>query len=189
LQDAALLDRLAAEKLATLAHEIAGEGWKWIEASVNLPYGVATGLRALAGTPIDLTEEERGTIDALNAELERLEMEYQDADELPDEVDERLGEIETALAAFDERPVHYAPADIARAGVFVSIGNDGGLLTIVVTSGPKTKHRLPIPRRTTQGAMRPARPPTPTSIQPRPLLCNVRLSPSAVSRPVPSKRM
>ncbi|HEX8418481.1 MAG TPA: ParB/RepB/Spo0J family partition protein [Sphingomonas sp.] len=128
LQDAALLDRLAAEKLATIADEIAGEGWKWIEASVNLPYGVATGLRALAGTPIDLTEEERGTIDALNAELERLEAEYSQAEELPDEVDERLGEIETALAAFDERPVHYAPADIARAGVFVSIGNDGGLL-------------------------------------------------------------
>ena len=47
--------------------------------------------------------------------------------ELPDEVDARLGEIETALAAFDERPVVYDPAEIARAGVFVSIDADGGL--------------------------------------------------------------
>jgi ParB family chromosome partitioning protein len=36
--------------------------------------------------------------------------------------------IETALAAFDNRPVAYAPpADIARAGVFVSIGAAGAL--------------------------------------------------------------
>ena len=42
------------------------------------------------------------------------------------EVDQRLGEIETALAAF-ERPVVYDPAEIARAGVFVSIDGDGDL--------------------------------------------------------------
>jgi ParB family chromosome partitioning protein len=46
---------------------------------------------------------------------------------LPEEVDQRLGEIETALAAFDERPVVYAPAEIASAGVFVSIDGDGDL--------------------------------------------------------------
>ena len=34
---------------------------------------------------------------------------------------QRLGEIETALAAFEDRPVSYDPAEIARAGVFVSI--------------------------------------------------------------------
>ena len=75
----------------------------------------------------DLTAEEQATIDALNAEYQKLEAEYEDADELPDEVDERLGEIERALAAFDERPVIFEPTDIARAGVFVSIGADGRL--------------------------------------------------------------
>lgn len=128
LQDAALLDRLATEKLRTLADEIAGEGWKWIEAAVSLPYGVAGGLRALVGTPLDLTVEEEAAIAALTEENDRLVAEYEDADELPDAVDERLGEIEAALAAFDERPVNYDPTEIARAGVFVSIGNDGRLL-------------------------------------------------------------
>jgi len=33
LQDVALLDRLATEKLASEAEKIAGEGWKWIEAA------------------------------------------------------------------------------------------------------------------------------------------------------------
>lgn len=46
---------------------------------------------------------------------------------MPDEIDQRLGEIETALASFDERPVHYEPADIAIAGVFVSLDADGTL--------------------------------------------------------------
>jgi len=128
LQDVGLLDRLVAEKLKAIADEIAGEGWKWVEAAVSLPYGVAADLRALAGTPLDLTAEEEATIAALTEENDRLVAEYEDADELPDAVDERLGEIETALAAFDERPVHYDPAEIARAGVFVSIGNDGTLL-------------------------------------------------------------
>ena len=106
LQDIGLLDRLVSEKLKTIADEIAGEGWKWVEAAVSLPYRVAAGLRALTGTPLDLTAEEETTIAALTAENDRLVAEYEDADELPDTVDERLGEIELALAAFDERPVH-----------------------------------------------------------------------------------
>ena len=49
------------------------------------------------------------------------------ADELPEEIDQRLGEIETALAAFEDRPVVYDPDEIARAGVFVSIDGTGAL--------------------------------------------------------------
>jgi ParB family chromosome partitioning protein len=107
--------------------EIAAEGWKWIEVNVDFPFGHTHHLRELDGTPTDLTAEEQATIDALKAEYAKLEAEYENADELPDEVDARLGEIETALAAFDDRPVSYDPAEIARAGVFVSIDSEGGL--------------------------------------------------------------
>ena len=47
------------------------------------------------------------------------------AEELPEDVDQRLGEIETALAAIEERPVRFDPAEIARAGAFVSIDGAG----------------------------------------------------------------
>lgn len=127
LEDIALLDSLVAEKLKAEAEKIAAEGWKWIEVAVDFPYGHALGLRELDGVTPDLTAEEQATIDALNAEFQKLEADYEDADELPDEVDARLGEIETALGQFDDRPVTYDPADIARAGVFVSIGPDGRL--------------------------------------------------------------
>jgi ParB family chromosome partitioning protein len=127
LQDAALLDRLVADKLKTVADEIAGEGWKWVEASLSFPYGHEHGLRALVGVAVDLTEEERAARDALREEYDRLEAEYSEADELPDDIDARLGEIEQALNAFEQRPAIYDPAEIAIAGVFVSLDADGSL--------------------------------------------------------------
>jgi ParB family chromosome partitioning protein len=128
LQEPALLDRLVSDKLKAIADEIAAEGWKWISVDTDLPYGHDHGLRELTGTPVDLTDDERATREALRDEYDRLEAEYAEADELPDEIDQRLGEIETALEAFEERPVIYDPAEIARAGVFVSIGRNGDLV-------------------------------------------------------------
>ncbi|MCV0368918.1 ParB/RepB/Spo0J family partition protein [Filomicrobium sp.] len=127
LQDPALLDRLVAEKLKATAETIAAEGWKWIEVAVSFPYDATRGLRELQGEPLDLSAEEQAAIDALNAEYQKLEADYEGADELPDEVDQRLGEIETALATFDTRPVRFEPDEIARAGVFISIAHDGSL--------------------------------------------------------------
>lgn len=127
LQDPALLDGMVAEKLKAVAGEIAGEGWKWVEAALSFPYGHQQGLRELAGATVDLTEAERATREALRGEYDRLEAEYAEADELPDEIDARLGEIEQALDAFEQRPTIYDPADIAIAGVFVSIDTDGSL--------------------------------------------------------------
>jgi ParB family chromosome partitioning protein len=127
LQDVALLDRLVTEKLKAEAEKIAAEGWKWISVAVEFPYGHTGGLREVEGKPVDLSPEEQTTIDALNAEQAKLESDYQDADELPDEVDQRLGEIEAALMAFEERPMIYDPAEIVRAGVFVSIDSEGRL--------------------------------------------------------------
>lgn len=127
LQDVPLLDRLVTEKLKAQAEIIATEGWKWISVAVNFPYGHTDGLRELEGLPADLSDDERASIEALKAEYDKLEVEYAEADELPDEIDQRLGEIEAALSAFDARPVIYDPADIAHAGVFVSIDDEGAL--------------------------------------------------------------
>jgi ParB family chromosome partitioning protein len=127
LQDPALLDRLAAEKLQAEAETLRFEGWKWIAAAPDFPYGHTAGLRRLIGSTIDLTEDERASFDALKAENEALEQQHAEADELPDEIDQRFGEIEAALAAFDNRPVHYDPVEITRAGAFISIDGEGAL--------------------------------------------------------------
>lgn len=97
LQEPALLDRLVSDKLKANADEIAAEGWKWISVDTDLPYGHDHGLRALTGTPVDLTDDERAACEALREEYDRLEAEYSEADELPDEIDQRMDEIEAAL--------------------------------------------------------------------------------------------
>ncbi|MFC7706194.1 ParB/RepB/Spo0J family partition protein [Plastorhodobacter daqingensis] len=125
LQDPALLDRLVSEKLKALTDEVAAEGWKWIAADTDLPYGYDRSLRALDVTYVDLTDEERAAREVLREEYDRIEAENEGVDELPDEIDQRLAEIEEALDTFEQRAVIYDPAEIGRAGVFIGIDADG----------------------------------------------------------------
>lgn len=127
LQDPGLLDRLVTEKLKAAAAGIAAEGWKWINVAVSFPYGYDSGMHRIAGTAPELSEEDYARRESLRAEQEQIEEQYAQAEELPDEADRRLGEIEAALEAFENRPLLYDPNDMARAGVFVSLANDGRL--------------------------------------------------------------
>lgn len=128
LEDIVLLERLAAEKLKAAAETVAAEGWKWVTAANDFPYGHTDGLRPLDGEEVELTAEELAAQDTLQAEFTKLETEYEGADELPDDVHQRLGELERTLMAFEDRPRRYPPGEMARAGAFVSIGTDGDLL-------------------------------------------------------------
>jgi ParB family chromosome partitioning protein len=127
LQDPALLDRLVAAKLEREAEAVRSEGWRWVEVAPDFPYGHTYGLRRLSGREVPLTKKESAARDALQAELDKLEEKYAEAEEIPEEVDARLGEIETALTAFERRPVVYDASEIACAGVFVSIDSSGVL--------------------------------------------------------------
>ncbi|HQU67396.1 MAG TPA: ParB/RepB/Spo0J family partition protein [Albidovulum sp.] len=124
IDDVGLLDRLVAEKLSAEAQAVAAEGWRWVKADVSFEYGHNFGFRKLPAGP-QLTEEEYATREALRSEYDDLEAEYAEAEEYPDEAAARLGEIEAALEAYDNRPVTYDPAEIGRAGAFVSINLDG----------------------------------------------------------------
>ncbi|WP_421951724.1 ParB/RepB/Spo0J family partition protein [Pelagibacterium sp.] len=127
LQDVSLIEDMVTEKLRREAGAIVAEGWKWTDAAPDFPYGHTFGLRQLRGEEIPLTPEEEAARDALKVEYDQLEEQYAEADELPDDVDARLGEIETALEAFEDRPVTFDPDEIIRAGAFVSIAHDGSL--------------------------------------------------------------
>ncbi|MGG5810494.1 ParB/RepB/Spo0J family partition protein, partial [Falsiroseomonas sp. CW058] len=126
-QDPVTLDRLAHERLTREAEAIRAEGWRWVEAAPDFPYGHTYGLRRLAGTAEPLSEEEAARRARLQAEYEELERACAEADDVPEETDARLAEIEEAIAALDERPVAYDPAETARAGAFVSIDGSGAL--------------------------------------------------------------
>jgi hypothetical protein len=145
------------------------------ELSLRPPWASRTG-----GVTVDLTDEERATREALREEYDRLEAEYSEADELPDEIDARLGEIEQALDAFEHRPAIYDPADIAIAGVFVSLDADGSLS---VDRGYVRPEDEPVE---TEGSDAPEATATPAS-RPRPP-SSAPSSPSAASLPRTMRR-
>jgi ParB family chromosome partitioning protein len=127
LQDAGLLARVVAEKLERDADALRAEGWKWVETAIDFPYGHSYGLRRIPGSRRPLTDEEIAQVEALRTEAERLEEEAAAADEIPDDVDNRLTEIEAEINALSKRPPIYDPAESMMAGVFVSIDGSGNL--------------------------------------------------------------
>jgi ParB family transcriptional regulator, chromosome partitioning protein len=127
MQDPALLDQLLTEKLRTAADDIAAEGWKWVEAAIELPYGHEHGARRITGASEPLTAADEAARDTLIEEFDALSEQYDGGDDLPEEVDARLGELETAIDAFINRPTLYDPAEMARAGVFITLDANGKL--------------------------------------------------------------
>src|SRR3954462_12862116 len=111
--------------LEAVAAEIRAEGWKWLEVALDFPYGHTTGLRRVAPAVKALSAADQAAYDALRRESDELEAEYEGADELPDAVDARLGEIEQALARFEDRSVRFDPEVIACGGAFVSLDASG----------------------------------------------------------------
>lgn len=127
LQDAALLDRLVADKLERGANLIREEGWKWVEAAIDFPYGHNFGLRRISGEVETMSHEEAAELEALRIEAARLEEEHTDAEEFSDEADRRMGEIETRIEELENRPVRFAEDLKATSGAFVSIDGAGCL--------------------------------------------------------------
>lgn len=127
LTDPALLDRLVDEKLAAEGERIGAEGWKWVATAVDLPWSASAGMREIDGTPIAPTPEEEATLAALNSEADDLEEKWANEDCIPDEVNARLEAIDVEIGALVDRPVSFDPADMARAGTFMSIDVDGSL--------------------------------------------------------------
>lgn len=114
LQDPTLLDQLVMEKLQEAAEQVRAEGWKWVETALSFPWGHTRHLAEIDGVPVVLLEEEAARLTALHSEQETIEAEYAQADEFPEDVDIRLGEIEQAIEALEERPVSFDPVDMQQ---------------------------------------------------------------------------
>ena len=122
-EDAGLLDRLAAEKLAGIAEAVREtEGWKWAEAQIDYPR--ALGLARVYPHPVERSEEDTARMAALGEEYDALVSEWDAVEDLPPEIEARFAEIDAALQAFGDGAA-FDPEEIARGGVFVILGQDG----------------------------------------------------------------
>lgn len=128
LEDPALLDRLANEKLKAEAQALVCEGWKWIEVTTDLPYGFSYGMRRLHGEPAPMSEAEAADHARLLAEYRSLDAEWSEADDIPEDVDARLAQLAESMEALEARPMIFDPEEITRAGVFATFDRDGRLV-------------------------------------------------------------
>ncbi|MEH2521026.1 ParB family chromosome partitioning protein [Bradyrhizobium sp. AZCC 1610] len=123
-EDVALLDLLVMAKLGRAANALLeAEGWKW--AQVFLDYPHSHGLRRTYPQAVDLSAEDQAALDAARGEVDSLTEQHESAEELPDEVDARFGELEAEIERLEAKRRAYDPADIARCGAFVILNHDG----------------------------------------------------------------
>ena len=130
LNDAALLERLAQDKLAGIAAEVKAEGWAWVDAA---PAATYADLQAFQRAPRERrTPSKRDTlrIEKLQAKMQELGEAIDDAMEADDEDKaealqedgERLGQ---QLQALEDGLLDYAGNVRAAAGAIVTIDRNG----------------------------------------------------------------
>lgn len=127
VSDPALLDRLVAEKLDVEAEKIKAEGWKWVEALIDLPYGYDEDCREIDATREPPTEADETRIAELRAEADALEEQWAGKGDVSAEVEARVTAIDVELATLSRGRFTYDPEEQARAGVFVGLEADGTL--------------------------------------------------------------
>jgi ParB family chromosome partitioning protein len=138
VQDAALLDALARQKLDSIAAELLAEGWKWTEARLSFGWDERREFLEAEMDPVPLPDGMQEEADSLQEELAALFEHDDDDDEDHDEeegdheedgpVSERRARITAIEARLDEiDPMARAWPDHvkARAGAIVTLAHDG----------------------------------------------------------------
>lgn len=127
LDDVALVERLALERLQEAAETISKEGWGWVDYAISYDWNHHHGFGRLRAQPRDLTDDEAARRSVLSSELEAFEAGYDGVDDIPDHVYDRMSNLEDAINAIDHEAVSFDKEAMAGAGAFVSIDDDGTL--------------------------------------------------------------
>lgn len=123
-EDAALLDRLALEKLQQVAANLReDEGWKWTEANLDFPHG--HGLRRVYPRELALSAEDQAAYEAAQGEFDLLTKQHESLEELPEDVDAQFGELEAEIERLEALRHAYDANDIACGGAFAVLNHDG----------------------------------------------------------------
>jgi ParB family transcriptional regulator, chromosome partitioning protein len=125
MDDVTLVRRLALEKLEAKAAEL-GPQWKWTRAALDLEHGELAQYARLRPQPAEIPADLAAEIERTEQRLGELEDIEGDewTDELADEAAE-LGDRRTEIDETIDGLAVYNDQQRARAGVIVTIGNDG----------------------------------------------------------------
>ncbi|MQB05745.1 ParB/RepB/Spo0J family partition protein [Agrobacterium tumefaciens] len=128
LTDQPLLIQLAMSTLEQAAVPLKGEGWKWVETSLDTSalYGGSYG-RIYPQTR-DLTEDEQAELSALGESFDELQARieaYAEGDPAIEADEARLADIEQRIVAIQNATKSYDPQDMALAGCVVYVDQYG----------------------------------------------------------------
>jgi len=130
LTDAALLARLAQDKLAGIAEEVRVEGWGWVEA---VPAATYADLQTFQRAPQEKREpnaREAKRIAQLNAKAQAVETALEAAIDAEDEdkaaaLEDESDRLREQLSDLDAQLATYSPTMRAAAGAVVTIDREG----------------------------------------------------------------
>ncbi len=153
LSDAALLERLAHEKLAGLAAEVKAEGWAWVEA---VPATTYADLHAFQRAPREHrtpTKREAQRIEKLQDRMLEIDEAIEaamdtDDEEAAESLQEESEHLRRQLHVLEDGLLGYAPNVLAVAGAVVTIDRNGeavvhrGLMREAEAKALRTLERL-----------------------------------------------
>lgn len=134
LENPELLQALVSEKLKLAQADLEAEGWQWVQVAMERDWQVTQGCDRLDAEPGEVPPELIDQREAIEAELEAIQQEWdaasEDDDVLLDKIREReqtankqQGEIEERIAVYQE----FDPVQVATAGCYAYIKHDGTL--------------------------------------------------------------
>ena len=153
LTDAALLERLAQDRLAGIAAEVKAEGWAWVDATPAVTHADLHAFQRAPRERREPTKREAQRIEKLQAKVQAigealdgaLEAEDEDKADALQEEGEAVGE---QLQALEDGLQDYSPTVKAAAGAIVTIDRNGqavihhGLMREAEAKALRTLERL-----------------------------------------------
>lgn len=137
--DVPLLHRLAVERLEARAAKVRAEGWRWVEARIDLHYHELSEFSRVQKARRELTDAEQAEVDGLAAEADGLQRAFDDAcyrdneDEPTDDTElqtmrQRLTELRAQMRRLDEKYAAWTPDILSLAGAIVTVEHNGDIV-------------------------------------------------------------
>jgi len=153
LTDAALLERLAQDKLAGVADEVRAESWSWVDVTTTATYADLYRFQRAPQQRRNPTQQEAKRIDALQAKLDAAGEAVDAAmdsgnEEHADTLQEKYERLGEQLQALEDGLQTFSPEMKAAAGAIVTIDRNGeaaiyrGLLREADAKALRTLERL-----------------------------------------------
>lgn len=145
-----ILTRLVDEKLADARVSFLAQGWKWVDAGLDVDLTAKQAMGRITGTPAPLTKKEEKRLEKIHARMEAIDnMAPEEADATDDDLQEEFEKLEAESEAIRNKPPLFSDEEMARAGVLLSIGQSGDLVVQLGYVKPEDEEK---PEAAVQGA-------------------------------------